>query len=93
MTLRATFFFRAVFLAADFRFFDVVFFREVLFLAAICSSPDGYKITAALYIWEPDFKALDEPDMHLIDQVVDLWGIGRSVSLADLSSGLASIAG
>jgi len=62
MTLRVTFFLRAVFLADDFRFFDVVFFREGFFLAAICLSPDGYKIPAALYIREPDFKALNEPD-------------------------------
>jgi hypothetical protein len=42
---------------------DVVFFREGFFLAAICLNPDGDKITAALYIREPDFKALYQNDV------------------------------
>lgn len=56
--LRANFFFPTLFLATFFRAFEVVFFREGFFLAAICSSPDGNKITAALYIRGPDFKGV-----------------------------------
>jgi len=67
-TLRATFFLpaflgAALFFATDFRALEVVFFREGFFLAAICLNPDGDKITAALYIWEPDFKALHQSDV------------------------------
>jgi len=67
-TLRATFFLlaffgAAFFFATDFRALEVVFFREGFFLAAICLNPDGDKITAALYIWEPDFKALYQYDV------------------------------
>jgi len=49
-TLRATFFLPAFFFATDLRVFEGAFFREGFFLAAICSIPDGYKRTAALYI-------------------------------------------
>jgi len=49
-TLRAPFFLPAFFFATGLRVFEGAFFREGFFLAAICSIPDGYKRTAALYI-------------------------------------------
>ena len=73
-TLRAAFFLlaflgAALFFATDFRALEVVFFREAFFLAAICLNPDGDKITAALYIWEPNFKALYQKDVHKIGPI------------------------